>query len=287
MITKEQLSKVRLVALDLDGTFLNEKSIVSDRNKEAVRRADSAGIKVALSTGRPLCGVLPEYLENVPIRFAVTTNGAGIYDLDSKTSIFDQCMDYKKVAHLTDYLITKHIHFDVFIEGDGYSDERMVPVIEELDMPPELKYYLHGTRKTVPDICAYLRAAKRPIQKVTMNFPPNVYKTDRVEVQNFLQADPSLRLVSGGYMNLEITDISVSKAKALSILGSHLGLQKEEIMAIGDSGNDLDMIKAAGIGVAMGNAVDEVKAAADLVIEDNIHDGVALMLDELTELSAH
>ena len=285
MTDKNALKRVRLIALDLDGTYLNERSAVSERNKEAVRRAEENGIHVVLSTGRPFCGILPEYVKDTPIRYAVTTNGAGVYEFDQneKTCLFEHSMDYEKVAGICDFLLTKKAHFDVFMNGDGYTDEHVLKYIDELAMPDELKYYLHGTRKTVSDISAFLRERKNPVQKVTLNFPPAFYQTDRREVQEFLTADKTLRVVSGGYMNLEFTDEAVSKARALDFLLKHLGLSVDQCMAVGDSENDLDMIRFAGVGAAMGNASGEVKEAADIVAKDNIHDGVAELIDSIME----
>ena len=278
---KCKLSTIKLIALDLDGTFLNQDSIISEKNRDAVRRAADAGIEIVISTGRPYAGVLPVRIDDLPIRYCITTNGAAVYEYKPKKAIYTQCMENEKIAEVCTFLMTKHTHFDVFIDGDGFSDVSKAPVIPELDMPNELRNYLKDTRKQVTDIASCVRKNPSPVQKVTMNFPLAVTETDRKAVAEFLSADPYFRMVSGGYNNLEITRSDVSKSRALYWLADHLGIPREATCAIGDSENDRDIIEAAGLGVAMGNAVDEVKAAADLVIEDNVHDGVALFIDRV------
>ena len=281
MNEKSDLSKIKLVALDLDGTLLDPKSEVNEACKEAIRLADHAGIEIVISTGRPYSGILPEYMENLPIRYCITTNGAAVYKRKGRELLYSQCLDNEQIAKVCEFLMTRHTHFDVFIGGDGYAARQKVPIIDELDMPPALKYYLNDTRQHVDDIVSFVRSSKEPVQKVTMNFPPSVLTTDREEVREKLGSDPAFRLVSGGYNNLEITRYDVAKSKALYFLCDYLGIPRDASAAVGDSENDLDIIRAAGLGVAMGNATPEVKDAADIIIEDNAHDGVALFLNSL------
>ena len=119
------------------------------------------------------------------------------------------------------------------------------------------------------------------VQKMTLNFFPEengIYK-DRDEVKQFLQKNSRVSCVSGGYNNLEFTRADVNKGAALYTLSDILGIKPSQTMAIGDTGNDLAILTAAGIGVAMGNATEEVRKNADYVTADNTKDGVALAIE--------
>lgn len=122
-----------------------------------------------------------------------------------------------------------------------------------------------------------LEADALHLQKATLNFwkePDGTYHS-RKEVLAYLQQVPGIVLVDGGFANLEFTAQGVSKATGLRFLTDFLGLSMEQVMAIGDSENDAEMLRAVGLGVAMGNASPSVKALADAVTDDNESDGVA------------
>lgn len=272
------MKKPKLLALDLDGTLFSSDSVVSEKNKAAVKAARREGVEVTISTGRPFIGLPLSFMEEADIRYAITTNGSALYRFPEKQCLYSQCMDPEKTAALLDILVKKHMHFDVFIEGDGFSDIRLRPVIDELEMAQPLRNYIKKTRRVVEDIGAFVREKGLPVQKITMNFPGDEGNEVRQEVYDLLTADPYFRTVSGGYNNLELTRADVSKANALKFLCEHLGISVSESMAIGDTENDLDILVASGTGVAMGNSPENIKAAADLVTLTNDEDGVAAVI---------
>ena len=275
------MKKPKLLAMDLDGTLFNEASVVSENNKEAIRDAQRAGVEIAISTGRPYIGLPLSYMEEARIRYAITTNGAAVYQYEGggmRTCLFSQCMSKEKIAEILPFLLERRMHFDVFIDGDGFSDQRCRKYIDDLPMPSSLRDYIRNSRHVVEDIVSYAAEASQPVQKITMNFPRDEQEGARREVLERFSADTYFRVVSGGFSNLELTRQDVSKAVALEKLAEHLGFSLSDTMAIGDSGNDLDMIRAAGTGVAMGNSEEETKAAADFVTLSNAEDGVAAVI---------
>lgn len=277
------MKKPRLLALDLDGTLFNQDSVVSEKNKRAIRSAMEQGVEIAICTGRPYIGLPLPYMKEAGIRYAVTTNGAAVYLVPDRVCLYSQCMSREKMLELLPQLVTKHMHFDVFIEGDGYSDRRLRKNIDELAMPEPLRNYIRNSRNVVEDITAFVAESERPVQKITMNFPFSELDGCRKELETQLNADPYYRAVCGGFYDLEVTRSDVSKADALHFLCEHIGCTMEEACAIGDTENDLDMIVAAGTGVAMGNAVEEVKKAADLVTLSNEEDGVAAVIEDFLD----
>ena len=122
----------------------------------------------------------------------------------------------------------------------------------------------------------YLRERGEDVEKLTINFAydEDGHRIDYDAVWEVLKKYPGVNAVSGGMKNIEVTKKGVSKASGLLYLGKKLGIAPEEMMVFGDSGNDLDMIKMAGIGVAMANAEPEVLKAADFVTKSNNENGV-------------
>ena len=128
----------------------------------------------------------------------------------------------------------------------------------------------------------YLREMGEDIEKLTINFVPNPDGSmrDYERVVEILKDFPEFNAVSGGMHNIEVTRKGISKGSGLCWLSHKLGIRKEEIIAFGDSGNDVDMLQFAGIGVAMGNAERIALEAADYVTKKNTEDGIAYALEQ-------
>ena len=275
------MKNIKLVALDLDGTLFNKESIISKRNLETIKKATELGIAVVISTGRPLNGLPFDQIQGSGIRYAITANGSAIYELETKKCLREEAMDEEIFLPIVEYLLTKDIHMDAFIGGNGYCPQQCVKNGERLVVPEALKHYILHTRKRVENLPQFIHDNHLKVQKMTLNFYPDengVYK-DREEVRKYLESNPAVASVCGGYHNLEFTRADVNKGVALHVLAEILSINPDETMAIGDTENDLAIIKAAGIGVAMGNATPAVKEQADYVTDDNESDGVATAME--------
>ncbi len=268
---------IKLISLDLDGTLFNNSGIITEGCKKAIADAAARGVTVILCTGRPFCGIPLEQIRGTGIRYAITTNGSGIYETDSGSCLYECSMEPDLIAPILEHLLTLDIHLDAFIGGKAYSPSSCRERAYKLDYPPSLMDYILNTRIRVDHLVSDIRSRRIPVQKVTMNFYPLADGTrkDRDQAYHYLNSIPQISCVSGGYGNLEFTRNDVSKGNALRILADRLQIPMEATMAIGDTENDLAVIQAAGLGVAMGNATPEVKAAADLITASNEEDGVA------------
>lgn len=271
------MKTIKLIALDLDGTLFNNQSIITDQNKKAIKKATDAGIQVVISTGRPYTGLPFSQIEGLGIKYAITTNGAAIYQIPSKKEIHSDCLSNDIAFPIIDFLLTKQVHMDAFIDGDAISPAKCLETARQLSLPDSIKEYIINSRTRVDDLKAYMMENNIPLQKMTINFKKdeNDILVDREEVSQFLTSNPNINVVSGGYSNLEFTRSGVDKGQGLIHLANHLGIPIEQTMAVGDSENDLEILKAAGTSVAMSNAIDEIKACADLVTLSNEEDGVA------------
>ena len=235
---------MKLIALDLDGTLFNNKSQISKENIKAIKEATAAGINVVISTGRPFGGLPFEAIKDTGIRYAITANGSAIYEIDTKKCLYENCLSDETAFSIIDYLMTKRVHMDAFINGCGYSPYKCLEDAKDLKMPPSIKEYIMTTRKRVNDITEMMRENNYHMQKMTINFPKDV-------------------------------DDNYYCRVALHKLAQILNIAADETMAVGDTENDMAIVKAAHIGVAMGNATDELKAQADYVTDTNENDGVA------------
>lgn len=271
------MADIKLVALDLDGTLFNSNGEITQKTKEEIKRFTGRGVHVVISTGRPYNGVPFEQTQGLGIDYAITTNGAAIYQISTNHCVYENCMEFEVVGPIIKFLTGLEIHIDTYIDGEGFTPQRCREDLKRLPFAGAMKDYILATRTPVEDLYAYVRDCGKKVQKMTLNFypQPDGTRLHRDEVFRFLTANPSIETVCGGFQNLEFSKSGVNKGEGLLHLAGLLGISAEETMAIGDSGNDYSIIKAAGIGVAMGNASDDIKEAADYITASNEEDGVA------------
>ncbi len=280
------MNAVKLIALDLDGTLFNSQSQISAHNIDTIKKANEAGATVVISTGRPYSGLPFEQLKGSGIRFAITTNGSAIYEIESGKCLFEEAMDEDIILPILDFLLTKDIHMDAFIGGKGYTPVQCVAAGQKLANPPALKHYILNTRVRVDNLPLFIHENHLKVQKMTLNFYPegDIFK-DREEVRKYLESNPAVTTVSGGYNNLEFTRADVNKGVGLQKMAQLLDIPVAQTMAVGDTENDLAIIRAAGFGVAMGNATAAVKSAADYITTSNDEDGVAAAIAHFLRLA--
>ena len=285
MITDEKEIKaagIRLIAIDLDGTMLNQEKRVTEYTKKVLARAGQNGIVIVPSTGRHYYGIPKEVLELEGVRYFLTTNGAAIYDKQEKKYFYEDVMPCAFALRILKELMQYDILIDAFINGYAYRTEADMDYIKKLQIPEVLKEFIRKSRRGVPSLYHFIEENHLDVHKFTLNFKPDGYGggVDRDKVFLLAEREKAVTCVCGGFQNLELTNHTATKGNALLKLGELLGIQREQMMAIGDSGNDYAMLKAAGIGVAMKNAEKEVLEAADFITKSNEEDGVAYIVEQ-------
>lgn len=271
----------RLVALDLDGTLFNSEGKVSDENKTAIKQAINHNVIFVISTGRPYKGLPLEIMTELGIHYAITTNGAAIYRVPEKECLFEECMSADLAAKIIEELLKLEIHMDLFIQGNAYMPESCREIFLKVKrLPDSIKEYILSTRILISDVPAFLREKQEPVQKFTLNFltKEDGSLIDRDNAIQILNCYPDIAYLSGGFGNLEFTKAGVSKGKGLSLLCDYLNIPIEQTIACGDSENDLDIMRTAGLGIAMANAPEDIRKQADDITLDNNHHGVAAFL---------
>lgn len=274
--------KIHIIALDLDGTLFNRDRQITPYTKEQIKKAVDRGIAVVISTGRPYVGLPLEEAAVLGIRYAITTNGAAVYEIPTRTCLYEKCMSEDFSWKILGEVLKKHVHLDAFVHGDAYTQTSTLEVVRHSSLPESTRNYILTTRDQVEDISAFFKKNHLRLQKATINFEieSDGRFVDREETKELLLSYPQIQVVCGGYNNLEFTSAGVTKGAGLRFLCEHLNIPIESAMVCGDSENDKDIMEAAGFAVAMGNAEREIKEIADYVTATNEEDGVGLAIEK-------
>lgn len=264
------MQAIHLAAMDMDGTLLDDRKEVSPATLRALEALREKGIPAAFSTGRALSEVTLYPELTGLILYAILASGALVMDLRTGTVIrkdrlpAEIALKALELACLEDVVphlltVTDSVCLAADIERmQEHNMGRYAPMFRRICIKPK-------------EMAAYIR--EHPDSLVKVNF----YHRDpdaRFRTEQRLKALP-LQLVHAEYSSLECTVPGVAKDTGLAALCGALGTELCHVLAVGDSDNDLPMLKAAGLSVAMGNAPEDIRAAADFVTADNNHDGVA------------
>lgn len=273
---------IQLLALDIDGTLLDKNGRVSPASLKAIREASASGVIVVLATGRDYDGIPWEQLKGVDIPYVITTNGSAIYRTKDRKCLHEECIPVKIMIPVLEYLLSKKVYINIFIDGKNYTPREVFPYVENLDLPDYVIREIMERRTGMDDVIAYIKGGKARIQKVTLNFQSLADGSllNQEDVWSYLKACPEICVVDGGLHNPEFTRADVNKGNGLKFLAEYLKIQMEHTMAVGDSENDLEILKQAGLGVAMKNAPDKVKKQANVVTRSNEEDGVAYAIEK-------
>ncbi len=271
------MQQIRLVALDLDGTVFNDQKEITPRTLAAIQAALQKGVVVLPATGRTVAGVPEQFIKIPGVRYALTSNGASVVDLQTQEKLVNLPFDAALAQRAYDVVAPFGGMMSIFIDGNSYTTSENAE--SSLDMvPPNLRDYFRTTRIEVPDMHATMQQYPNDVEKFSI-----MYRTEaerNAAWQAVAKACPEIEITSSLERNMELNAPGISKGRGLMALAERLGLALDEVMAVGDSGNDLTMLEAAGLGVAMGNATEEIKQAADVITADNNHDGVAEAIEK-------
>lgn len=263
---------IRMIGLDLDGTLLTGDKRLTEGNREALKEAAQSGVFVVPVTGRPLAGIPEQVLELPFIRYVITSNGAVTTDRDGRRPIRERCMARETAEKTLRAAEGEGIIREFFTGGYGYHDRSTRELLwKRFERTPVLSY-LQKSRIEVEDLYEELGGNETIENLSIMCATPE--EKDRVLER--VKGIKGIRIIYPWPTDLEITSSDADKGEALLSLAQMLGCRREEVMAMGDGNNDLGLMKAAGLSVAMGNSAPEVIEAADYVTTDNEHDGVAL-----------
>jgi len=263
---------IKMIGLDLDGTLLTRDKRISDANKMALEEAWRSGAHIVPVTGRPLTGI-PRQVRELPfIRYVITSNGAVTTDREKAETIRERCMTAEIAERVLREAEGKDTIREYFTKGVGFHDEVTRRLLWKRFEGTPILHYLEESRTKVNDFYGSLRACSGGIENLSVMFTS---QEARDEAILRLREIEMIRIILPWKTDIEITSSKADKGEALLELAAGLGFAADEVMAMGDSNNDLGMMKAAGLSVAMGNSTGEILEAADFTTQDNDHDGVA------------
>ncbi len=266
--------EIKLIATDLDGTFVDSKKQLIEENVKAFAECAEREIEIVPTTGRTKVGI-PAEIKNLPgVRYAITNNGGVVVDLVTGEILSSCLLDADLAVKVMEIArdSADDIMYDAYIDGIGYSRFEFFENLEHYLYDPGILNLVRLTRRPVEDNIAYVKTCGRGIEKINLFFV-DMEARARMRVQ--LAEVPGILVTSSLPNNLEINAYGADKGTALLRLAEYLNIRREEVMALGDGENDLTMIRMAGFGVAMGNAEEHVKAAADHITATNDEAGVA------------
>ena len=275
---------IHLAAFDLDGTILT-KSTITELTKSAITRLAESGVRTIVATGRHIFTLPPAVLDIPSFQIAIGSNGTMIGNIRSKELYNFDGFDVETALRFLRWLPTITSSFHVsFEDGSGYLMKRDYERL--LDMQPNEAEREKSAREyrrvyTILDDIEHVENTMKPVAKFgfRMAKEEDVPAAVRMVRHNF-----GFEAAVTDYQTIEVTKGGVTKASGLLHVCEHYGLDSENVIVFGDSGNDVPAMKIAGYAVAMGNAHANVKVEADEVTESIHDDGVALAIKRLFDL---
>lgn len=286
----------KLIAIDLDGTLLNSYGQVSEKNKEALIKANQNGAEIVIASGRSTNSVKNIANDIGICNYIICGNGSLIYDLKKEQIIYDKFIDKKKVLQIIKVCEENSIYYNIYTEdmviAKSLSNNVLFYYQENSNKPDSKKTKIN----LVQDIYKYVEEIENQnILKMTISdadsviFNGIIRKLREIKDIDVLDvAHMSRKMIKSGteevsleYYYTEITSQNVDKWYAIEHLIDKLNINKEEVITIGDNINDKIMTENAGVGVVMGNSAPYIKEIADMVVSDNNQNGVAEAIEKL------
>lgn len=279
-------TKYELIALDMDGTLLDSGQRITPRAKAVVREILAHGKQVVFATGR--CRPqLEEYLECFPkMRYLICENGACVCDLKTGEDLFRRALPQQQVLHVMEAVEKEDVLAAFFIGNRSFMDRRTFLRMEEFGLESYRAVFAKSA-VWVEDLFSFYRDRPLEVEKIALFFPSgNLNARDGLHrraqacarVQERIHSLPVTMAVSASG-NMEITGEGVNKGTGLKLLCGHLGLPLSQTAAVGDGENDRELLRLAGLAVAMENASASIRAAAAVTVPDCDHDGAAVAME--------
>ena len=265
---------IKMVVTDIDGTIADKDAIISKKVKESIKKLSDKGIKVVLATGRMFRATYP-VLEDLNLNTPIISYQGGFvkeYNGEQKV-LYAKYTDVSKAHEVIDYFRANNIHINIYVNDVLYvenDDEYIKKYIENRNIVYTVvddlkKIDMHGLHKV-------LGIDKNP-EKI-------IYVTEELKEKY----KDELYIIRSTPYFCEVSNLEASKAASLCFLRDYWGFKRDEVLAIGDQDNDIDMIQAAGVGVAMGNGTPKLKQAADFITKSIDEDGFSYAMEKYCDV---
>lgn len=268
--------KYKLVCIDLDGTLLTDKKTITKENIETIRKASSLGINICIATGR-IYKFVDHIKETLGNKIKVIASNGGIILKDDESLSF-KALSYEEILRLKN--LTKDYNVDIYLNTENeIISEKSIPntysykvINNELEDKYKVNIVENYHFENLKDDKKYKIVKAICINKEDLN--------EVKKVRQLLEETNEFEISSAEHHYCEINSKGVSKGKAVEELAKNLKIDIKEVMCIGDGGNDIEMLKRAGISIAMKNGMEDVKSLANYITEDNNNSGVAKAIEK-------
>lgn len=289
----------KLVAIDLDGTMLNQYGIITEKTKKAISKAQEKGVEVMIASGRAITSVKRFSKEINSNKYFISGNGAITYDIKNNKILYENILSKTKALKIIKICEENSIYYNVYTENGiiakNLSYNTLYYYKDNLTKPDENRTHIN----IVENVYDYFEQREEKILKIMICdehktvFNSIVRKLKELsEIEVLEVSHMSRKIIKQGtdeialeYFYTEVSAKDVDKWNALEEIIGLMNIPKEEVVTIGDNANDLKMITNAGLGVAMGESAPYVKQSADIIAPTNDEDGVAIILNKIFDLN--
>ncbi len=270
---------IKLIASDMDGTLLNKDGTIHERNISAIKKAIEKGIIFVPATGRANNTIPSQIFEHFTVRYNLSSNGAAVYDRHKNKFIYKNCMDKETVLKLIEYISSYDVIIEVYINGNGYFNKKLIDNFEEYNINPSFIKIYKNIKIPVENLFDIVEKNPNDVEKI--NIPWIKPEVRKVLLEN-LKKDwgNKIYITSSLSTNIEICSKTANKGDGLYNLCELLNIKPEEVIVFGDNFNDLEMLQFAGISVVMENGEEELKNIADFVTLSNNEGGVGHAIEK-------
>lgn len=273
---------IKCIALDLDGTTLQDDKTLSDRTRAAIRLAKEKGVHVVIATGRCFDSLPDCVRELTEIEYAITSNGAAIYNMRDGVCLRKFSISENAVEKILKYAREVPFALEIFCDGKAYAAKEYISAPHLYGIPVNMTGYIESTRNGVEDIAAFAIKHKHELDCIDILLR---HKEQQRDLYDFLkQIKDEVYVTTSVDNRIEISSWEAGKHTGLQYILERINVDVAEAAAFGDENNDVEMLKYVKYGMAVENASLECRLAAAKVVPSNTSDGVAKGIEELLQI---
>lgn len=269
----QTMKEIRLIVSDVDGTLVNNKKKITPGTMAAVTKAQAAGIRFAIASGRAW-GEMDEILTTLPmVEDFICSNGALVvhYHEEKETTLFRESFSREQTRAILMALKDVDVYIEAYSGSHIYGEEACVSHFSDY-VSDTIAPLIMATRQMVPHMVDYVLEKQLPIEKVQIFYGTEGKKQ---QAKRLVKELGMFTVIESSEGNLEFVLPQISKGRAVKALADSMGITAAQVMTIGDSNNDLSMLTYAGTSFAMASGEDTAKQAAKYITASNEEDGVA------------
>lgn len=274
--------KYKMICIDMDGTLLDKNKKISEESKVAIKTVYKMGVEVVVATGR-IYNNAAYYSHLLGVESPViAANGAIVREKHTNKVIYESSISTEECVKLVEMLYKMKVFFHFYTADTIYCSNRLIEIVTNLYMTKQVGYdNLKIKYNIIKNIENWKKLFSENNGKITKCIAFSINPKKMLILKRKLREFDGITYYGAGKRSVEINSEGVSKGNATRVLANYYGIEREEVVCIGDNENDVSMIEYAGLGVAMGNAIPEVKKVANYITDTNERNGVAKAIKKI------